>query len=452
MYKVAKFGGTSLADATQIRKVIDIVKADPDRKLIVVSAPGKRSAEDTKITDWLIRLAEGRIHGIDTSKSYDAILDRFRGILADFNLEARHIEGIQTRLDEALATTRDNPAYYLDVIKSLGEDFSARVVALAMDKLVGPTVYVHPQDAGMILSDEPGNAQVLMSSYPKLARLKKRKERVIFPGFFGVTRAGKVVTFSRGGSDVTGSILAAATNADLYENFTDVDNVYAADPRLVQGAAPVTELSYREMRELSYAGFSVFHDEALIPVFRARIPVCIRNTNRPEAPGTMLRETRDAELRPIAGIASSGSFVSINITKVLMNREIGFGRRLLQILEKAGVGFEHMPSGIDDISVLVKKSNLPPVLLDSIVRRIQDDLKPDAVDVDDDLVVIMLVGEGMRYAVGIAARACAALARAGVNISMINQGASEISIMFGIASTDRAQAVQALHDEFLKPV
>lgn len=450
MYKVAKFGGTSLADATQIRKVIDIVRSDPERKLIVVSAPGKRHADDTKITDWLIRLAEGQINGIDTTKPYEAILERFRSILADFALDPKHLDGIRERLDEAIATPRDNPAYYLDVIKSLGEDFSARVVALAMDKLVGPTVYVHPKDAGLILSDEPGNAQVLMSSYPKLAKLKKRKERVIFPGFFGVTRKGKVVTFSRGGSDITGSILAAATAADMYENFTDVDNVYAADPRLVQGAAPVTELSYREMRELSYAGFSVFHDEALIPVFRARIPVCIRNTNRPEAPGTMLRETRDAETRPIAGIASSGSFVSINITKVLMNREVGFGRRLLQILEKAGVGYEHMPSGIDDISVLVKKSNLPPVLLDSIVRTIQDELKPDAVDVDDDLVVIMLVGEGMRYAVGIAARACSALARAGVNISMINQGASEISIMFGIASADRAKAVQALHDEFLR--
>ena len=450
MYKVAKFGGTSLADATQIRKVIDIVRSDPERKLIVVSAPGKRHADDTKITDWLIRLAEGQINGIDTTKPYEAILERFRSILADFALDPKHLDGIRERLDEAIATPRDTPAYYLDVIKSLGEDFSARVVALAMDKLVGPTVYVHPKDAGLILSDEPGNAQVLMSSYPKLAKLKKRKERVIFPGFFGVTRKGKVVTFSRGGSDITGSILAAATAADMYENFTDVDNVYAADPRLVQGAAPVTELSYREMRELSYAGFSVFHDEALIPVFRARIPVCIRNTNRPEAPGTMLRETRDAETRPIAGIASSGSFVSINITKVLMNREVGFGRRLLQILEKAGVGYEHMPSGIDDISVLVKKSNLPPVLLDSIVRTIQDELKPDAVDVDDDLVVIMLVGEGMRYAVGIAARACSALARAGVNISMINQGASEISIMFGIASADRAKAVQALHDEFLR--
>lgn len=450
MYKVAKFGGTSLADATQIRKVIDIVRSDPERKLIVVSAPGKRHADDTKITDWLIRLAEGQINGIDTTKPYEAILERFRSILADFALDPKHLDGIRERLDEAIATPRDNPAYYLDVIKSLGEDFSARVVALAMDKLVGPTVYVHPKDAGLILSDEPGNAQVLMSSYPKLAKLKKRKERVIFPGFFGATRKGKVVTFSRGGSDITGSILAAATAADMYENFTDVDNVYAADPRLVQGAAPVTELSYREMRELSYAGFSVFHDEALIPVFRARIPVCIRNTNRPEAPGTMLRETRDAETRPIAGIASSGSFVSINITKVLMNREVGFGRRLLQILEKAGVGYEHMPSGIDDISVLVKKSNLPPVLLDSIVRTIQDELKPDAVDVDDDLVVIMLVGEGMRYAVGIAARACSALARAGVNISMINQGASEISIMFGIASADRAKAVQALHDEFLR--
>lgn len=450
MYKVAKFGGTSLADANQIRKVIEIVKADPDRKLIVVSAPGKRSPEDTKITDWLIRLAEGRLNGIDTTKPYEAVLERFGGILADFELDPKHLEGIRDRLDEALATARENPAYFMDVIKSLGEDFSARVVALAMDKLAGPTVYVHPKDAGLILSDEPGNAQVLMNSYPKLAKLKKRKERVIFPGFFGVTRTGKVVTFSRGGSDVTGSILAAATGADLYENFTDVDNVYAADPRLVKDAAPVTELSYREMRELSYAGFGVFHDEALIPVFRAKIPVCIRNTNRPEAPGTMLRETRDAETQPIAGIASSGSFVSINVTKVLMNREIGFGRRLLQILEKAGVGYEHMPSGIDDISVLVKKSTLPPVLLDSIVRTIQDKLKPDSVDVDDDLVVIMLVGEGMRYAVGIAARACTALAHAGVNISMINQGASEISIMFGIAAEDRAKAVQALHDEFLK--
>jgi aspartate kinase len=307
-----------------------------------------------------------------------------------------------------------------------------------------PARYVDPREAGMLLSEDFGNAQVLPESYTRLAALRSVAETVIFPGFFGYTQRGQVATFPRGGSDITGSILAAAVGAHLYENFTDVDSVFAVDPRIIPDARPIPVLTYREMRELSYAGFGVFHDEAIVPVVQAKIPICIKNTNRPEAPGTLIVPQRKYRHGEVIGIASAGGFSTIYLSKYMMNREVGFGRRLLQILEQEQLSFEHVPSGIDSLSVVLRRVALTRKKEEHVLNRIREELRPDDVTIEHDLALIMVVGEGMRYSVGMAAKACAALANSGVNVEMINQGSSEISIMFGVKEMDHKTAVEAL--------
>ncbi|MGQ9663609.1 MAG: ACT domain-containing protein, partial [Kiritimatiellia bacterium] len=272
----------------------------------------------------------------------------------------------------------------------------------------------------------------------------------VFPGDYGYTREGHVVTFPRGGSDITGAILAAAVGATIYENFTDVDGVFAADPAIVWDAVPIAEMTYREMRELSYSGFSVLHDEAIIPAVRAGIPICIKNTNRPELPGTMIvPEHRHATPR-VVGIASSAGFCTVFVGKYLMNREVGFGRRLLQIFEEEGISFEHTPSGIDNMSVIVREQQFGPEVEQRVGEVIRTRMAVDALRVERGLALIMVVGEGMRYQVGIAARATRALADASVNIEMMNQGSSEISMMFGVKAEEREKAVRALYDAFFR--
>jgi aspartate kinase len=341
---------------------------------------------------------------------------------------------------------------FMDACKAAGEDNCARLVAAYLRSLGHAASYINPLDAGMVLSDEPGNARVLDESYPRLAALADRAGILIFPGFFGYSPSGRVVTFPRGGSDITGSILAKALHADLYENFTDVDSVFAASPAIVDGPAAVSEITYREMRELAYAGFSVFHDEALEPVFTAGIPVAIKNTNNPVAPGTRLLRTRVVDGNPVVGIAGSAGFCSVYVSKYMMNREIGFVRRLLQIFEEEGVSFEHMPSGIDSISIIVRASTFTPAVEAIVLQRITAELRADDVTVERGLALIMLVGEGMFHGVGLAARACAAFARAGINLEMINQGSSEVSIMFGIGADDLHASVRTLYNEFFLPV
>ena len=273
---------------------------------------------------------------------------------------------------------------------------------------------------------------------------------LIFPGFFGYSLSGEVVTFSRGGSDITGSILAAAVEADVYENFTDVNSVFAANPKLIENPKAIPVLTYREMRELSYAGFSVLHEETLAPVFKKGIPVNIRNTNNPEAAGTMIVTTREIKNGPVSGIAGSGGFITINIHKYMMNREIGFGRKVLSILEEETVPFEHIPSGIDDISVILRKRHLDSDKISRIMERIAHNLAVDSITIGYDLALVMVVGEGMLRSVGVAGRATTALAKSGVNIRMINQGSSEVSIMFGIDEKDLDTAIIALYKEFFK--
>lgn len=439
-----------MADAAQIRKVCDIVAAEPSRRIVVVSAPGKRNPDDTKVTDMLIECARLKMEGRNEGESLQRIVERFAGICRELDVPMSVAAQIEKDLQERLAGDVSHKDRFMDTMKAAGEDNAAKMVAAVMTRLGMQARYVGPREAGLLLSDEYGQARILPESAENLARLADTREVVVFPGFFGYTKDGHVVTFSRGGSDITGSILAAAVQAEVYENFTDVDSVFAADPRIVPDVRPIVELSYREMRELSYAGFGVLHDEAIVPAVRAGIPICIKNTNRPASPGTtIVPEHLHAQPR-VVGIASSSGFCTIYMSKYLMNREIGFGRRLLQIFEEEGLSYEHIPSGIDNLSIILQESGFTPAVESHVVQRIRQELSVDDVDVERGLAIVMIVGEGMRYAVGLAARASVALAGAGVNIEMMNQGSSEISMMFGVKADDREKAVRALYDAFFR--
>ena len=446
--KVVKFGGSSVANAEQISKIIQIVTADADRRIVVVSAPGKRSKTDTKVTDLLIALAHAVMAGTGYESELQLVVARYAEIQRDLKLSVEVVETIEKDLRGRIASRSVNDLQFMDSMKAAGEDCSARVVAEAFTKAGFPAKYVNPGDAGMLLSDDFGNAQVLDESYEKLATLKTCQEIVVFPGFFGVTHGGDVATFPRGGSDITGAILAAAVSADVYENFTDVDSVCSMDPRIIDNPAAINCMTYGEMRELSYAGFGVFHDEAIIPVVRAGIPICIKNTNNPAASGTMVVPNRSPDERTVVGISSAPGFCSIYIDKYMMNREIGFGRRLLQILEDEKISFEHTPSGIDNISVILASVNLSAAKEEKVIARIKSELMPDAVSVEHGLSLIMVVGEGMHYTPGMAAQATKAMADDGVNLEMINQGASEISMMFAVKDADREKALRALGRAF----
>jgi aspartate kinase len=446
--KVVKFGGSSVANAEQISKVIDIVTADADRRIVVVSAPGKRCKDDTKVTDLLIALANTVLAGTDYETELKKVVDRYAEIQRDLDLPQEVTSTIEADLRGRIEKRGGNHLQFVDSMKASGEDNNAKVIAAAFTNAGFPAKYVDPGPAGMLLSDEFGNAEVLPESFAKLASLKDSEEIVIFPGFFGETKAGEVATFPRGGSDITGAILAAAVKADVYENFTDVDSVCAMDPRVIDNPPAIDCMTYREMRELSYAGFGVFHDEAIVPAVRAQIPICIKNTNNPSAPGTMVVPKREPEHGSVVGISSAGGFCAVYIDKYMMNREIGFGRRLLSILEEEGVSFEHTPSGIDNMSVILASANLPQAKEQKVVERIKAELEPDAVTVEHGLALVMVVGEGMHYTPGMAAKATGAFRDAGVNLEMINQGASEISMMFAVKDADRENAIRALGSAF----
>ncbi|QHI69672.1 aspartate kinase [Tichowtungia aerotolerans] len=445
--KIVKFGGSSVANAAQISKIIDIVTGDVDRRIVVVSAPGKRNSSDIKVTDLLIALANTVLAGNDYEAELSTVVGRYAEIQRDLNLSEDVVDVIEADLRGRIENRGSSDAQFMDSMKASGEDNNAKVIAEAFTKAGFPAEYVNPGPAGMLLSDEFGNAEVLPESFEKLATLKQSDKIQIFPGFFGETKNGEVATFPRGGSDITGAILAAAVNADVYENFTDVDSVCAMDPRVIDNPPAIDCMTYREMRELSYAGFGVFHDEAIVPAVRAQIPICIKNTNNPSAPGTMVVPQRSPDERTVVGISSAPGFCSIYIDKYMMNREVGFGRRLLSILEEEGVSFEHTPSGIDNISVIMASANLSKKE-ETVVNRIKSELKPDAVTVEHGLSLVMVVGEGMQYTPGLAAKATGAFSSAGVNLEMINQGASEISMMFAVKDADREKALRALGSEF----
>ena len=451
--KVCKFGGSSLANAAQLNKVIDIVLADPARRIVVVSAPGKRDKGDTKVTDLLIALAQTALKGENTDEALKTVVGRYAEMATELKLGDEIVQTIEADLRERLAQVSSlEPAEFADLLKASGEDNNAKLVAVAFTQRGKKARYASPKETGMVLQGPFGDATLDEGSYAKLARAFSNFDGiVIYPGFFGYTKDGKVATFPRGGSDITGSILAAAVCADVYENFTDVDSVYPCDPRIVEEVKKgegIATMTYREMRELAYAGFGVFADEAVIPAVRARIPINIRNTNHPTEPGTMIQQTRRVTPGTVVGVASADGFVNIVVEKYLMNREIGFGRRLLQVLEDEGISYEHMPSGVDSQCVVVKEQYLPKEKERKIIQKIREALNPDFVTIERDLTMLMVVGEGMCYTPGMLAKACLALASAGISMSMVNQGSSEVSFMLAIRSQDRDMAVRALYKAF----
>ena len=449
--KVCKFGGSSLANAAQLNKVMDIVLADPARRIVVVSAPGKRHSGDTKVTDLLIGLANVALRGENTDRQFGAVVERYAEMAQTLKLGDEIVRTIEMDLMDRIAKVAElQPAEFMDLMKAAGEDNCAKLVAVAFSARGRKARYASPRETGMVLTGPFGDATLDPSSYATLSRAFSNFEGiVIYPGFFGYTKEGKVATFPRGGSDITGSILAAAVCADVYENFTDVDSVYPVDPRIVPEVSEgIPTMTYREMRELAYAGFGVFADEAVIPAVRARIPINIRNTNHPGEPGTMIQQSRRVIPGTIVGIAAADDFCNVVVEKYLLNREVGFGRRLLQIFESEGISYEHMPSGVDSQCVVVKGHNLPKEKEHRVLQKIRRELSPDFVAVERDITILMIVGEGMCYTAGMLAKACLALASVGISVSMVNQGSSEVSFMIAIRNQDRDAAVRALYKAF----
>ncbi|WP_026090272.1 aspartate kinase [Salinicoccus carnicancri] len=451
--KVVKFGGSSLSEAKQLRKVANIIESDPARRIVVVSAPGKRFDDDIKVTDLLIALHGNKVTGLRTDDAMEQILQRFESIINELDLSRELLTGFEATLNEYLETIQDRERL-LDALKSCGEDFNAQLLGEFLNKSGVPAKYMPPGAAGIKVTDEPSNAQLLPESYDALQKLDFSEHVLVIPGFFGVSETGRVVTFPRGGSDITGAIVARGVNAELYENFTDVSFIFSAHPGMIESPHAIKEITYREMRELSYAGFSVFHDEAIEPLYKNKTPIMIRNTNDPEVEGTKIVAEREfIPEMPVIGISCDEGFTSITLRKYLMNRQIGFTRRLLQILEDHEINIEHIPSGIDNLSVIIRSNQFEGnTKLEDILQDIEEHLEPEDLYVEEDLVLLVIVGEGMKEHIGIATKTTSALSDNNVNISMINQGASEISMMFAIAIEDEEKALQAIYNNYFQYV
>ena len=436
-----------MADATQIEKVFNIVTSDPSRKIVVVSAPGKRDSSDTKVTDALIAYYVAHKNQEDVTPHQDWIIARYQGIFDELKMTGNIMEAISENIRQ-LATLDISQKFTYDTFLAAGENNSAKLIASYFQQSGLDCRYIHPADAGIVVTSDPSNARLLSDSYKKIRYLADWEEVAVVPGFFGVTKDNEVCTFSRGGSDITGSILAAGVKAEMYENFTDVNGIFAAHPGIIHHPHAIKELTYREMRELAYSGFGVLHDEALVPVLRASVPLVIKNTNNPTYPGTRIVTKREVKGNPVVGIASSSGFVSLYISKYLMNREVGFGRRVLSALENLGIRFEHMPTGIDDMSILIRERFLNKKLEKALIQNLSESLHPDELYIEHDFSIIMLVGEDMKEHVGVTARAAKALAVHGISIAMISQGSSEVSLMFIVKSQYEKEALHALYDEF----
>ena len=449
--KVVKFGGSSLASATQLEKVLNIVKSDPERRFVVVSAPGKRHDDDIKVTDALIKYYREYIAGNDVTSNQQWIINRYADMVAELGLKPKVLEKISKSITSLATLPIEDNAFLYDTFLAAGENNNAKLIAAYFSQNGVPASYVHPREAGLLVSSEPGNARILPSSYDKIEELNNSDEVLVIPGFFGVTQDGQICTFSRGGSDITGSIIAAGVKADIYENFTDVDGIFAAHPGIVHKPHSIPELTYREMRELAYAGFTVLHDEALLPAYRGKIPLVIKNTNNPEHPGTKIVHKHSKDHLPVVGIAGDAGFVSINMSKYLMNREIGFGRRVLQILEDLNIGWEHMPTGIDDLSIILRERELTPIKEEEILRQLVQKAEVDHAEIEHNLSIIMIVGEKMKSHIGVTAAATKALSENNINIQMMSQGSSEVSIMFVVEKNQEKAAIRALYRAFFEP-
>ncbi|MDB8647531.1 aspartate kinase [Streptococcus anginosus] len=448
--KVVKFGGSSLASAGQLEKVLQIIKADPERRFVIVSAPGKRCTQDTKVTDALIKYYRDYVAGNDVTKHQQWIIQRYRDMALELQLKPNILERISKSFQKLASLSIENNKFLYDTFLAAGENNNAKLIAAYFRQNGVDARYVHPREAGLIVSSEPGNARLLPSSYDKIEELNEADEVLIIPGFFGVTKDDQICTFSRGGSDITGSIIAAGVKADLYENFTDVDGIFAAHPGIIHMPHSIPELTYREMRELAYAGFTVLHDEALIPAYRGKIPLVIKNTNNPTHPGTKIILKHSNRDFTVVGIAADAHFTSINMSKYLMNREIGFGRKVLQILEDLNIRWEHMPTGIDDLSIILRDRELTPIKEEEILRQLRQKLEVDHAEIEHDLSIIMIVGEKMKSHIGLTATATKALSDNHINIQMISQGSSEVSIMIVINSKQEKAAIKALYKAFFE--
>lgn len=433
--KVAKFGGSSVADAIQLMKIKDIILADENRKYIVVSAPGKRFSGDTKITDLLYLCKTHMDHNVPYDQLLQVIEDRYVAAAVSLGIDvdyAKEFAIIKNEMATGAATA--------DYLASRGEYLNALLIA----KLLGFDFV----DAYHVVKFNKKGKLDEAETNRLIAEELAKHDKAVIPGFYGQSIDGKVKTFSRGGSDITGSLVARAVGAEIYENWTDVSGFLVTDPRIVPEAKPMANVSYQELRELSFMGASVLHDEAIYPVKVANIPINIRNTNRPEDPGTIISNDGDKNsTRPITGIAGSKEFTSINISKSMMSTEVGFIRRMCAILEENGVCVEHVPTGIDTVSVVVKNSSIGDKVED-IVEEMERVLKPDTIDYAEDMAIIATVGQGMAKKRGTAAKLFAALAQAEVNIRMIDQGSSEINIIVGVDNTDFEKAVKAIYNAF----
>ena len=430
---VSKFGGTSLADASQIKKACAIINADSARKYVVASAPGKRYPEDIKITDMLYRAHSQAKNGEDFTDTLHDIANRYakiiEGLGISFDLDGE-IQEISAKLKAG--TTPDYPA-------SRGEYINSKIIAAYLGRpFIDAAEGIFFTEAGTL--DEA-------KTFTTLGEKLKAQDYAVIPGFYGSLPDGSIKTFSRGGSDVTGSIVARAVNADIYENWTDVSGMLSADPRIVKNPRVIEHITYTELRELSYMGASVLHEDAVFPVRQAGIPINIRNTNRPEDSGTLISASlpEGVTRHIVTGIAGRKGFCSVRVEKSMMNGETGFGARLLQIFAQKGIPFEHCPTGIDTISVIVNGSAFES-RREEILREIKTTLTPDFITIEKGLAAIAVVGAGMVNVKGVAAKIFTALAEAGINVRMIDQGSDELNIIVGVDDADYVNAVNALYN------
>lgn len=434
--KVLKFGGTSLADAEHFRAVADIIKSDPTRRYIVASAPGKRDSNDIKVTDMLYNCYALAAEEKDFTDVFEAIKARYDDIISGLNIDLDLTE-IYEKIKRSFIHNAGR-----DYIASRGEYLNAMILA----KYLG-FQFIDAKKCIFFNDDGHFNAE---KTNEVLGEYLSQYEYAVIPGFYGSMPNGTTKTFSRGGSDITGSIVARATGASVYENWTDVSGFLMADPRYIEDPAVIDTITYKELRELSYMGATVLHEDAIFPVRCSKIPIHIKNTNRPEDRGTFIvAKTDDPPTRVITGVAGKIGFSTINIEKDMMNSELGFGRRVLQAIEENGVSYEHFPSGIDTMSVVISTRELNKKRAD-IMASICKAVNPENIFIEENLALIAIVGRGMIKAKGTAARVFTALGNAGVNIRMIDQGSCELNIIVGIDEHDYITALRAIYNEFVK--
>lgn len=433
--KVAKFGGSSVADGIQLTKTKEIIESDSDRKYIVVSAPGKRFDGDNKITDLLYLCKTHMEHNLPYDQVFQVVSDRFMAVKLNLGVEVdmlEHFDRIKENLKKGCSA---------DYIASRGEYLNAVLIAAFLG-------YDFVDTEGLVRFDPKGKLLLEETDAALRAELAGH-ERAVLPGFYGTSEEdGKVRTFSRGGSDITGALVARAVGADVYENWTDVSGFLMADPRIVKDPKPIHQISYKELRELSYMGASVLHEDAIYPARIADIPINIRNTNLPEDPGTVITAEHDeTNTNVVTGIAGSKDFTVIAIYKNMMSSERGFVRRILAILEDFDINFEHLPSGIDTVSVVISNADIDG-RLDELLDAFDKQLAPDNMEVFEDIALIATVGCGMSSRSGVSASLFTALAAADVNIRMIDQGSSEMNIIVGVKNKDFEKAIRSIYDAF----